>query len=99
MVQMHLLMRIGFLILIIEGEDNLNDFSNKSFQWKMIKQQCNKCYVLHGENDSLVPISRAEELVHNLSVHVISIKNGGHLCARDGFTTFPLLRDLIVKKL
>lgn len=88
---------VGFLE--VEGENNLNDFSNKPFQWEMIKQQCKKFYVLHGENDSLVPFSRAEELAQHLNVHVISIKKGGHLCARDGFNTFPLLRDLIEKML
>lgn len=90
---------VGFLE--VEGEDNLNDFSNKLFQWKLIKQQCRHITVIHAKDDPIVPFSRAKELAHHVGVNVsfISINKGGHLCAGDGFNTFPLLRDLIVKEL
>lgn len=74
-----------------EGEPNLNDFAERDFNWEKIKQNCNRFYVIHSDNDPYIPLGRAEELANSLGVDVVLVKGGEHFQAQSGFKEFDLL--------
>ncbi|MBN1645415.1 serine hydrolase family protein [Candidatus Woesearchaeota archaeon] len=78
-----------------EGEDNLSDFSDRKFNWKIIKSRCKKFYVIHSESDQVVPIGKSLDIALNLGVDMIQVPDAGHFRAIDGWTEFPgLLMDI-----
>ncbi len=78
-----------------EGEPNLDDFADKNFNWKKIKQNCDNFYVIHSDNDPYIPLERAKELAKNLGVDIILVKGGGHFLSQIGFKTFNLLLEKV----
>ncbi len=82
-----------------EDEPNINEFSEKDFNWDKIKSQCNKFYVIHSNNDPYVPLENAEELAQKLGTEVILVKNGAHFQAESGYDTFELLLEKIKDEL
>lgn len=83
----------------VEDEPNINDFSERNFDWNKIKSQCNKCYVIHSDNDPYIPLGKAEVLAQKLGTEVILVKNGAHFQAQSGFNTFSLLLEKIKNEL
>lgn len=51
--------------------------------------------VVHSTNDPYITVYQAEEMSKRLKADFHKVENGGHLQATDGFSTFPLLVDLI----
>jgi predicted alpha/beta hydrolase family esterase len=81
----------------IDEYDILNSsFIRSSHDWKKIQQNCQSVHILHGSNDSYVPLHQAEFVADNLGVLVQIIPDGGHLNAESGFTEFPCIASLIV---
>lgn len=78
-----------------EDEPNLADFSERDFNWEKIKLNCERFYVIHSDDDSLVPLEKAKELAENLETEVILVKGGKHFQDKDGFETF----DFLLKKI
>lgn len=78
-----------------EGEPNLDDFAERGFDWRKIKENCDKFYVIHSDNDPYIPLGKAEELANNLGVDVTLVKGGEHFQAKSGFKTFDLLLEKI----
>lgn len=78
-----------------EREPNLDDFAERDFNWKKIKENCNHFYVIHSDNDPYIPLERAEEVAKNLGVKVNLVKGGEHFQDKSGFKTFPQLLEKI----
>jgi len=59
--------------------DDINKtFTEKSFNWDRILENCKKFYVFHSDNDPYVPLKKAEELAKHLNTKVIIVKDSGH---------------------
>ena len=91
----------GFLGLLDNSDlDEINKtFTDRDFEWKKIKQNCNKFYIYHSDNDPYVPMERATEFAEKLDSKVIEIKNAGHLNEEAGYNKFELLLEDIKKSL
>lgn len=93
--------RAAFLISGFTGkieagnEPNLPDFAEQPLNWKKIRNNCERFYVIHSDDDPHVPLEKAEEIAKNLGVSVILVKGGGHFLERSGFKTF----DFLLKKI
>lgn len=80
--------------------DEINTtFIDKNFDWRKIKQNCNKYYIFHSDNDPYVPLEKAENLAKNLGVNVTIIKSAGHFNKSAGYTKFGLLLEKIKTQL
>jgi hypothetical protein len=92
----------SFLVSGFLGELGLPEFDavNADFvmapvDWSRVRENCGKVHVYNGDNDPYVPLAKGEEIAVQLGVGVTVIKNGGHINATSGYTTFPqLLADL-----
>ena len=87
----------GFLGLLGNQEfDNLNkDFTTKNFNWNKIKQNVQKIFLYHSDNDPYVPMEKAEELADKLNIRPIIIKGAGHFNEKAGYVEFSqLLSDI-----
>lgn len=87
----------GFVDLLGSPDfDNINkSFTEKDFDWKMIKQNCPIFFVLHSDNDPYVPIEQAKKLAKNLDVDVTLVKNAGHFNGESGYVKFDLILEMI----
>ncbi len=85
--------------LVAKGEKDLGDFSERAFDWDLIRKRCHKFYVFHSDNDHYIPLERADELAKQLGVDVIFVKGAGHFQAQGGFKTFQLLLNKIENEL
>lgn len=87
----------GFIGLLNNPSfDKINKtFTYKKFDWDLIRQNCNKFYVFHSDNDPYVPLEKAKELAKPLSTDIILIKGGGHLNRESGYIKFELLLNKI----
>ena len=87
----------GFLGLLNNPDfDEINKtFTTKEFNWEKIKENCEKFYVIHSDNDPYVPLAKANELANKLNTDVIIIEGAGHFNESAGYTEFPKLLNLI----
>lgn len=70
-------------------------FVCRPFDWKKICDHAGRIYVLHGENDPYVPLTRGEELAKNLRSPLTVVPNGLHLNTESGWNSLPLLLQLL----
>lgn len=97
--------RASFLVagfarrLVAKGESNLDEFSNKEFDWERIKKNCKSFQVFHSDNDPYVPLELGEELAAHLETKLNLVKGGAHFQSQSGYETFPLLLEMIEKEL
>lgn len=76
--------------------DELNkSFTDKSFDWGKIKQNCQKFYIFQSDNDHYVSFKKAQELSDNLETKITLVKNAGHFNKVAGYIKFELLLDTI----
>lgn len=87
----------GFTGLLgIPKFDKINKtFTDKTFNWEKVKQNCKKFYIINSDNDPYVPIEKGEELAKSLGSEVKIIKNAGHFGSSAGFDSFNLLLSKI----
>ncbi|MCL5411638.1 MAG: alpha/beta hydrolase [Patescibacteria group bacterium] len=76
-------------------DEILKTFVEKDFNWPKIKQNCQKFYVFHSDNDPYVRLERAQELAGNLGVDLTIVKGAGHFNEKAGYTEFGLLFEEI----
>ncbi len=67
----------------------LESFFHPDYDFSKIKKSCKHFAVIHGDNDSVVPFSDAEEFGRALSCTVVAIPNGGHLNGSSGWRELP----------
>lgn len=70
-------------------------FVCRPFDWEKIRHNAGRVFVLNADNDPYVPLSRGEELARNLQVPLTLIPGGGHLNSESGYTTFPMVFQLL----
>lgn len=71
------------------GNEKLENFLNKPFAYEAIKLKAKKVLVIHGDNDTSVPLRDAQTISKELNGELIVIKNGGHLNGSSGWRTLP----------
>ena len=84
------------------AELNSYFLKEKKIDFKRVKKNCQKFFVLYGDDDPYVPQKNLHSLANKLGVKPIIIHKGGHLNTDSGFTKFPLLLEILeenVKKL
>lgn len=69
--------------------DELNSFFEKPLDFENIRQKAQRVVVIDSDNDPYVPAHNAEMLEKKLHAKRVTIKEGGHLNADDGYTEFP----------
>lgn len=75
--------------------DRLNaSFIALQWDWQDLRQKLGQAMIMHGDDDPYVPLIQAQILGQGLAVPVEIVKQGGHLNAESGYTTFP---DLLAK--
>lgn len=74
----------------------MTTFTTPPLDEKIIRKNGGTIHMLHTDNDPYVSLKNAETLARKLGVTVEVIKDGGHLNASAGYTTFPELRDSIL---
>ena len=91
----------GFTGLLNNPEfDEINkSFTDKSFDWNKIKNNCRRFHVFHGDDDPYVPLEKAREFAKNLNTNLNVIRNGGHLNEKSGYLRFDLLLEEIKNEL
>ncbi|MBI2652976.1 serine hydrolase family protein, partial [Candidatus Woesearchaeota archaeon] len=83
---------------LIENEfKELNrTFVDKKFDWNVIKNNCKNFFVVASDNDPYIKLEINKEMAEILDAELKIIHNGGHLNKKSGFTSFPMLLDLIL---
>lgn len=71
------------------GYEKLDSFFDKTFNFENAKMKCKNFAIIHGDNDTLVPLSNAQLLAKELNGELILVKNGGHLNGSSGWTALP----------
>jgi len=76
--------------------DEINKtFTERTFDWEAIKNNCKKFFVYQSDNDPYVPPEKGEDLAKNLGVELNVVQNAGHFNKDAGYTKFEqLLKDL-----
>ena len=80
-----------------ELSSSMNTFTNKTFNWSKIKNNCKNFFIYQSDNDPYVPVSKGKELAKNLDSKLIIIKNAGHFNEESGYIKFELLLNNIKK--
>jgi len=78
--------------------DKLNKpfIKTPNFDWLSISNNAGEITIFHGDNDPYVPKKHAEFLQDQIGGELKIIKDGGHLNAECGYTTFPELTKIII---
>lgn len=63
---------------------------------KTLRNNIKYRYNIVGDNDPYIPAIHFEELSKSIDAQMLIIKNGGHLNARAGYTTFENLLEIII---
>ena len=74
----------------------VNRFLESSFDFKLLKSKARKWAVIHGDNDSLVPLEDAQILSKGLSARLVVISNGGHLNGSSGWNSLSECLDALM---
>ena len=77
--------------------EKVNRFFLTPFDFNAIKSNSEKFLVIHGDNDTRVPLSDAVEFQKIFGCELIVIKNGGHLNGSSGWTKLPELLEGLQK--
>lgn len=89
--------------VLISGPSEKNDnrkidsFLDKEFNFKSIKSQCKAFAIIHGDNDTNVPLSNARMLSQELEGSLTIVKDGGHLNGSAGWFELPQCLEALNK--
>lgn len=74
-----------------EKTDNekLHSFFEHDFDFETIRANCQKFGVIHGDNDTVVPLKHAKVLSEKCRCKLVVISGGEHLNGSAGFFTLP----------
>lgn len=67
----------------------VESFLDKEFDFETIKKRCTLFSVIHGDNDTVVPLRDGEHLSSILNCSLIVVKNGQHLNGSAGWFELP----------
>jgi len=57
----------------------IKEFVARPFKWEKIREKARKFFVMHSDNDPIVPLELGKEVAQKLNAELIIEKNGGHL--------------------
>ena len=78
----------------LDAFDPMNgSFYRHAFDWPRIRKNAGKILCLAGDDDPYVPLAYAQEVADNCGVELTVVKKGGHLNAKAGYLSFPLLLE------
>ncbi|MCX6754071.1 MAG: alpha/beta hydrolase [Candidatus Nomurabacteria bacterium] len=80
-----------------EGYEQVNTFLDTTFDFDHIKNVCKNFTVIHGDNDTAVPLSDGVELSKKLVCDFIIIPNGGHLNGSASCFVLPSALESLLK--
>ncbi len=69
--------------------EKIEHFLDKPFDFEAITLKCSKFSVIHGDDDSVVPLSDAAFLSEKLKCDLVIVHGGKHLNGSAGFTQLP----------
>jgi predicted alpha/beta hydrolase family esterase len=72
-----------------EYSTRMETFFHPDWDFSKIEKACKKFAVIHGDNDTVVAFSDAQEFSKALSCELVSIPNGGHLNGSSGHRELP----------
>ena len=76
--------------------DEINKtFTEKEFDWNLIRKNCKKFVVFHSDNDPYVPLEKSKELSGNLKCRCSLIYGAGHFNEKAGYKKFERLLEEI----
>lgn len=93
--------RATFLVSAVWGvmgnrfDPVMTSFTHEPYDWETIRRNGGDITVIHADDDPYIRLPLAEDLAKNLSVGVTLIKGAGHCNAAAGYTTFPLLLEMV----
>ena len=97
--------KIGGIVLVSGFMDSLSifpeldEFIKIKFDHDHILSLTNNLSIIAAKDDIIVPHKQTEELSNLLKTKLLSINNGGHFLASDGFTELPLVYEELSKML
>lgn len=74
----------------------IDNFFTPAFDAEKIRAHCELFTIIHGDNDTAVPVSHAERLQELLGGELVLISNGGHLGGEDGVYEIDELLEGVV---
>jgi len=94
--------RIGGTVLVAGfsesiGIPELDSFFETPVDYETVKERCDTFIAINSDNDSFVPLDKAQILKDKLNAHLTIIHQGGHLNKDAGYVEFPLVVEEIVK--
>ena len=67
----------------------------KGVDFAAVNKDLEKAFVVYGDDDPYVPQEELKSLAESLNVEPVIMPKGGHLNTDAGYTTFPLLLEII----
>lgn len=90
-------------LLLVSGFINkspipeLDEFVASTTDTTLIKSLAPNRVAIAAKDDSIVPYLMTAEMSNDLEAELITLENGNHLMASDGFTMFPLVLAILRK--
>ena len=75
----------------------IDSFLENDFDYQVIKSRCLTFSIIHGDNDTYVPLEHAKILEEKLNGELVVVKNGGHLNGSAGFLMLPQCLEVLEK--
>ncbi|WP_226530380.1 RBBP9/YdeN family alpha/beta hydrolase [Metabacillus niabensis] len=90
----------GFIIVSgfsepLSSLPSLNPFTVTIVDYKKIISATNSRAVIAAKDDYIVPIQLSKNLSKQLDTSFYPVEKGGHFLEEDGFTSFPLVYDIL----
>ncbi len=79
------------------GNQDLDNFFQDPFNFETIRSNCEKFFVIHGDNDTSVPLTQGKHLANELKCDLIIVPNGGHLSGQEGWHSLPQCLDSLLR--
>lgn len=92
--------RVGAVIFVAGFSNSVGiaeteNFVADHFQWDAIHSHCKTFVALHSDNDRYVSRSEGDTFRDKLGANVVVIPDGGHFGSGEGYTSLPILTDII----
>jgi predicted alpha/beta hydrolase family esterase len=72
-------------------------FLNKPFNFESIRKKCAHFAIIHGDNDTVVPLGDGEHFAEHLDGSLMVVKNGQHLNGSAGWFQLPACLEALEK--
>lgn len=75
---------------------NTYNFFETDFNFKKIRESCDKFVIVHAKDDLKVPYSHGEYLAEKLNAKLVTLQMGGHLSGHEGVNEIPEVLDALL---